>query len=51
MTGADTVIGTSAGSVVGALLATGEEDLDDLYAEQTRPATAEHGAEFGPRAI
>jgi NTE family protein len=44
---ADTIIGTSAGSVVGALLAI-SDDLDDLYAEQTRPATAELGAEFGP---
>ncbi len=44
---ADTIIGTSAGSVVGALLGMGD-DLDDLYEEQTRPATAELGAEFGP---
>ena len=50
VTGADTVIGTSAGSVVGAGL-TGEEDLDDLYAEQITPAPAEHGAEFGSRAM
>jgi NTE family protein len=50
VTGADSIIGTSAGSVVGAGL-TGKEDLDDLYAEQTTPAPAEHGAEFGPRAM
>jgi NTE family protein len=49
VTGADTVIGTSAGSVVGAGL-TSDEDLDDLYAEQTTPAPPEHGAQFGPRA-
>lgn len=49
VSGADTVIGTSAGSVVGAVVAMGD-DLDDLYAEQTRPATGELGADFGPRA-
>jgi NTE family protein len=46
LTGADTVIGTSAGSVVGAQI-TGGIDLDDLYAEQTTPAHAEIGASFG----
>ena len=46
---ADTIIGTSAGSVVGALLGMGD-DLDDLYAEQIEPASAELGAEFGTRA-
>jgi NTE family protein len=46
LTGADTVIGTSAGSVVGAQV-TSSVDLDDLYAEQTTPAHAEIGADFG----
>jgi NTE family protein len=36
LTGADLLIGTSAGSVVGAQLATGCS-LDELYASQTRP--------------
>jgi NTE family protein len=47
LTDADTVIGTSAGSVVGAQVTSGI-DLDDLYAEQTSPAHAEIGADFGP---
>ena len=46
LTTADTVIGTSAGSVVGAQI-TSVVDLDDLYAEQTTPAHAEIGADFG----
>ncbi len=46
LTTADTVIGTSAGSVVGAQICS-DEDLDDLYAEQLTPADAELGAEFG----
>ncbi len=46
LTAADTVIGTSAGSVVGAQI-TSVVDLDDLYEEQTRPAHAEIGADFG----
>src|ERR1700712_3157359 len=46
LTGADTVIGTSAGSVVGAQV-TSDLDLDDLYADQTTPAHAEIGASFG----
>jgi len=46
LTVADTVIGTSAGSVVGAQVC-GEEDLDELYAEQLTPAAAELGAELG----
>lgn len=46
LTGADSVIGTSAGSVVGAQV-TSTIDLDDLYAEQTRPPDAEVGANFG----
>ncbi|MCW2781976.1 MAG: patatin-like phospholipase family protein [Marmoricola sp.] len=36
LTGADTIIGTSAGSVVGTQLSTGL-DLDELYDEQIRP--------------
>ena len=46
LTAADTVIGTSAGSVVGAQLTSGH-DLDGLYAEQLRPADSEIGAEMG----
>jgi NTE family protein len=42
---ADTVIGTSAGAVVGAQVTSGH-DLDDLYAAQLRPAHSEMGAEF-----
>ena len=49
LSGADIIIGTSAGSVVGALLGMGDE-LDGLYAEQIEPAPAELGAEFGTRA-
>lgn len=48
LSGADLVVGTSAGSVVGAQVTSGV-DLDDLYAEQTRPADAELGADYGPR--
>ena len=47
LTTADTVIGTSAGSVVGAQLVSGH-DLDELYAEQLRPPSSEIGAEMGP---
>ena len=46
LTDAGTVIGTSAGSVVGAQITSGH-DLDDLYAEQLRPADSEIGAEMG----
>ncbi len=45
LTTADTVIGTSAGSVVGAQITSGH-DLDDLYAGQLRPADSEIGAHF-----
>jgi NTE family protein len=49
VSGADLVIGTSAGSAVGAVIASGE-DLDDLYAEQTSPPdVADSGASFGNR--
>ncbi len=49
VSGADVVIGTSAGSAVGTVLATGE-DLDDLYAEQTSPPDEDDtGAMFGTR--
>jgi NTE family protein len=40
LSGADLVVGTSAGSVVGARLATGE-DLGEMYARQLEPATGE----------
>jgi NTE family protein len=40
LSGADLVVGTSAGSVVGARLATGE-DLREMYARQLQPATGE----------
>ena len=46
LTTAHTVIGTSAGSVVGAQI-TSVVDLDDLFAEQTKPAHNEIGADFG----
>jgi NTE family protein len=46
LTTAHTVIGTSAGSVVGAQI-TSVVDLDDLFAEQTKPAHSEIGADFG----
>jgi NTE family protein len=48
---ADLVIGTSAGSAVGAVVAIGEH-LDDLYAEQTSPpGEADKGAVFGTREV
>ncbi len=40
LSGADLVVGTSAGSVVGARLGTGE-DLAEMYARQLQPATGE----------
>ncbi len=43
---ADLVVGTSAGSVVGAQL-TGGRDLAELYAGQLRPATGEVAASLG----
>jgi NTE family protein len=46
LAGAHTVIGTSAGSVVGAQVTSGH-DLDDLYAGQLEPPDAEIGAAFG----
>src|SRR3954468_18850847 len=45
LTAADTVIGTSAGSVVGAQL-TSAFDLDDLYAAQLREPRGEVAARF-----
>jgi NTE family protein len=45
LTTAGTVIGTSAGSVVGAQITSGH-DLDELYAGQLRPAHSEIGAEM-----
>ena len=49
VSGADLVIGTSAGSAVGAVVA-GGEDLDELYAEQTSPPDdAATAAVFGTR--
>jgi NTE family protein len=46
LSGADVVLGTSAGSVVGTLLATGEP-LPQMYAEQLEPPDAEIGGRFG----
>jgi len=46
LTDADTVIGTSAGSVVGALLTTGTT-LADMYAAQLADPSGEIGAAFG----
>lgn len=45
LTDADTVVGTSAGSVVGAQV-TGGLGVEELYAEQLRPADREIGASF-----
>lgn len=50
LTAADTVIGTSAGSVVGAQVTSGH-DLDTLYAGQLEPADSEIGASFGVREL
>lgn len=46
VTGADTVIGTSAGSVVGAQV-TGGRSLDEVYATQLAPPDHEIGASIG----
>ncbi len=46
LTTSDTVIGTSAGSVVGAQVTSGH-DLDDLYDGQLRPPDGEIGADMG----
>ena len=46
LTGADVIIGTSAGSVVGALVATGL-DLPSMYAGQLAPPSAEIPARLG----
>lgn len=48
LTGADVVVGTSAGSVVGALVTTGSS-LEDLYASQLRPPSGEISARLGLR--
>lgn len=44
--GADLVVGTSAGSVVGALVTSGEP-IEEAYQRQLRPATAEKSARLG----
>lgn len=49
LTGADLVVGTSAGSVVGAQV-TGELPLEELYARQLAPPSAEIGADL-PRTL
>lgn len=49
LTVADTVIGTSAGSVVGTRITTGS--LSAAYDEQTRPATTEIAARLGPTTL
>lgn len=46
LTGADLVVGTSAGSVVGARITSGHP-LEELYAEQLEPADQEIGAQLG----
>jgi len=49
VSGADLVVGTSAGSAVGAVVAS-EEDLEELYAEQTSPpGKGDAGGVFGTR--
>jgi len=50
LTVADTVVGTSAGSVVGAQVTSGH-DLDELYAGQLEPPDHEIGAGLGVREI
>ena len=47
LTSADLVVGTSAGSVVGARVLDGTP-IEDLYAEQLRDATGETAARLGP---
>jgi NTE family protein len=50
LTDADLVVGTSAGSVVGCQVTAGVP-LEDLYAEQLRPAEAELGGRFPRSAV
>ena len=50
LTRADLVVGTSAGSVVGAQILSGT-NLDDLYAAQLADATGELAAKMGARAL
>ena len=50
LSSADVVVGTSAGSVVGAQILSGAT-LEDLYAEQLKDATGEIGAKIGLAAI
>jgi NTE family protein len=50
LTGADLVVGTSAGSVVGAQVACGG-DLEALYARQLEPATGERAARMTRAAL
>jgi NTE family protein len=47
---ADLVVGTSAGSVVGAQLLSGAP-VEELYASQLRPPSGEIGASMGPREL
>ena len=49
LTGADIVIGTSAGSVVGTRITTGK--LSDAYADQLRPPDGELTAKLGPSTL
>ena len=50
LTEADLVVGTSAGSVVGAQITTGQT-LDELYQRQLEPPAAERLAKVGPRVL
>ncbi|WP_200214290.1 patatin-like phospholipase family protein [Micromonospora coerulea] len=50
LAGADLVVGTSAGSVVGAQVCSGVP-VEQLYAAQLRPATGEVAARFGMGAV
>src|SRR3712207_7319070 len=50
LTGADLVVGTSAGSVVGAQL-TGGADLETLFARQLEPPTGERAARMTRSAL
>ncbi|MGD9482333.1 patatin-like phospholipase family protein [Streptomyces sp. TRM70308] len=51
VTAADTVIGTSAGSVVGAQLTSGACSLPELYERQLRPPEGEIAARMGKRVL
>lgn len=51
LTAADLVVGTSAGSVVGAQLTSGRLSVQELYERQLGDATGEHAAKLGAGVI